>query len=418
MDRTATLKPAGAFSDLLIEASDGSPILLDGVHPMPNLLTMEAEEVLAAFKRSQRKDFSAVIDQLEAPDNPLNKLLNELRAIAEREPGNRFQHLPLFRQDGLRTLFSELHDHVMEHPVWRHPFFVRVFDGDFDERQLTLFAQHYFNQIKNTRQCVALALGRFSSLMPMPYGSLNERLSEMAQIVLAQLLADEYGVGTHAIDDYPGLHRLLSSTTHIAMYRQLFEGLDVPFEQQDVPMLPGVADNVLTQRLLSGHGDFTLVESLASVGLGMEWGVPEFFSLLLGGMIRWAWRNDRPLTQRHLTVFIAHVQYDVLHAISVMLATSFFSHDQDSVRQIKQATNTLMSSRYCMMSSLYRHVFGQDCADIDGIGLAERYKLHDRRIADALLQARRQIAPERVVNGSEYRQSEKLPFVFSDQPGA
>lgn len=417
MDRTATPESLGAFSDLLTVAPDGSPILLDAVHPMPDLLSLQAEEVLAAFKRSQQEDFSLVIEQLEAPDNPLNKLLNELRAIADREPGNRFRHLPLFRPQGLRTLFTELHDHVMDHPVWRHPFFIRIFQGDFDERQLALFAQHYFNQIKNTRQCVALALGKFSGLMPLPYGGINERLSEMGQIVLAQLLADEYGVGTHAIEDYPDLHRLLSSTTHIAMYRKLFDGLGIPFDQQDVPMLPSVADNVLVQRLLSGHGDFTLVESLASVGLGMEWGVPEFFSLLLGGIIRWAWKNGRPLTQDHLIVLIAHVRYDVLHAISVMLVTSFFSHDDDSVQQIKQATNTLMSSRYCMMSGLYRHIFGEACADIDGIGLEDRYKLHDRRIADALLAARRQIAPERVVEGSEYRQSRKLPFVFSDPAG-
>jgi hypothetical protein len=406
-------KAATAFSDLLVEMPDGALVLNDGVHPMPGLLAMDVEEVLRAFKSSQQKDFSIVIDQLEAPGNPLNHLLNELRAIAKKDPGNRFQHLELFQPDALRKLFVELHDHVMDHPVWRHPFFARVFKGEFDETQLVLFAKHYFNQIKNTRQCVALSLGRFSGVMPLPYGCLNERVSELAQIVLAQLLADEYGVGTHSIEDYPDLHRLLSSTTHIGMYRNLFEGLGIPFEQQDVPMLQGVADNVLTQRLLSGHAGFTLIESLASVGLGMEWGVPEFFSLLLGGMIRWAHRNNRPLTQRHLIVFIAHVQYDVLHAISVMLVTSFFNHERDGVRQIKQATNTLMASRYGMMTDLYRHIFAEPCTDIHAIGLAECYRLQDRRIAEALIQARREVAPDRVVDGEAYRRSETLPFVFS-----
>ncbi len=407
-------QPAATFSDLLVEMPDGALRLQEGVHPMPNLLSLDAEQVLQAFKRSQQEDFSVVIDQLEAPHNPLNRMLNELRAIAAKDPANRFPHLELFQPNALRKLFIDLHDHVMDHPVWRHPFFVRVFQGDFDEAQLALFAQHYFNQIKNTRQCVALALGRFSGVMPLPYGCLNERVSELAQIVLAQLLADEYGVGTHSIDDYPDLHRLLSSTTHIGMYRTLFDGLGIPFEQQDVPMLPGVADNVLTQRLLAGHGDFKLIEALASVGLGMEWGVPEFFSLLLGGMIRWAWKNGKALTQRHLFVFIAHVQYDVLHAISVMLVTSFFNHDRDGVRQIKQATNTLMASRYGMMSDLYRHIFGEPCAALQDIGLAERYRLQDRRIAEGLLQARAQIAPERVVGGEAYRQSKTLPFVFSN----
>ncbi|MET0048854.1 MAG: hypothetical protein ABW066_13800 [Sedimenticola sp.] len=404
---------SGPFSDLLEAAADGTPTLNDGVHPMPELLTMDAETVLEAFKVSQQADFSKIISQLEDPGNPLNRLLGELREIAEKEPGNRFNELDIFRPGALSELFLELHDHVMDHPVWRHPFFLRIFRGDFNERQLALFAKQYFNQVKNTRQCVALALGRFSGLMPLPYGCLNERVSELAQIVLAQLLADEYGVGTHAIDDYPDLHGLLSSTTHIVMYRNLFEGLGIPFEEQDVAMLPGVADNVLTQRLLSDHPSFSMVESLASVGLGMEWGVPEFFSLLLGGMIRWAWQNDVELTRKHLIVFIAHVQYDVLHAISVMLVTSFFNHEDDAVSRIKQATNTLMSSRYCMMSDLYRHVFEEECADIDGIGLAPEYHLKDRRIADALLEARRQVSPDRVVGGVDYQRSEKLPFVFS-----
>ncbi|OOZ36419.1 hypothetical protein [Solemya velesiana gill symbiont] len=412
-DQVTSPGKAKPFSDLLQETPEGTPILNDGVHPMPDLLSMDAEAVLEAFKVSQQEDFSNIINQLEDPFNTLNQLLGELREIAEKEEGNRFSELDLFRTGALGELFVELHNHVMDHPVWRHPFFLRVFEGNFNERQLALFAQQYFNQVKNTRQCVALALGRFSGLMPLPYGCLNERVSELAQIVLAQLLADEYGVGTHAIDDYPDLHGLLSSSTHIVMYRNLFDGLGIPFEEQDVAMLPGVADNVLTQRLLSDHPSFNMVESLASVGLGMEWGVPEFFSLLLGGMIRWAWQNDVPLTQRHLIVFIAHVQYDVLHAISVMLVTSFFNHENDAVAQIKQATNTLMSSRYCMMSDLYRNVFEEACADIDGIDLAPQYHLKDRRIADALMDARKQVSPDRVIGGADYQHSEKIPFVFS-----
>ncbi len=400
------------FSDLLTVSADGELRLLDAVHPFPNLLTMDAAEVLRQFKVSQQKDFSEIVGQLENPENPLYQMLERLRAISEQDGDSCFHKLELFRSGALHELFLELHDHVMDHPVWMHPFFVRVFKGDFNQAQLEQFAKHYFNQIKNTRQCVALALGRFSGLMSLPYGCLNERISELAQIALAQLLADEYGVATHTIEDYPDMYGVLNSTTHIGMYRFMFDGLGIPFEEQDVAMLPGVADNVLTQRLLSDHPSFTPVESLASVGLGMEWGVPEFFSLLLGGMIRWAWQHNVELTQRHLIVLIAHVQYDVLHAISVMLITSFFNHENNALAQIKQATNTLMSSRYCMMSDLYRHIFDEECPDIDGIGLEQRYRLTDRRIADALLEARKKIAPERVVGGAEYRNSTNLPFVF------
>jgi ATP-dependent DNA helicase Rep len=41
------------FSDLLTVGSDGSPRLLDAVHPLPDLLTLDAEEVLRRFKSSQ-----------------------------------------------------------------------------------------------------------------------------------------------------------------------------------------------------------------------------------------------------------------------------------------------------------------------------------------------------------------------------
>lgn len=414
MTRVNSSDSTNQFSDLLQVNGDGSATLLPGVHPLPNLLSLETDQVLDAFRQSQLRDFTRVINELEADDNPLHQLFEQMRVIADREPGNRFSELDLFKPGALQALFLELHEHVMLHPVWSHPCFVRIFRGEFNAVQLAGFATNYFNQVKNTRQCVALAQGRFSGFISLPYGSLNERVSELAQIILAQLLADEYGVGTHSIDSYPDLSGLLNSTTHIVMYRQLFDGLGIPFEGQDVPMLHGVADNVLTQRLLAGHPSFSLVESLASVGLGMEWGVPEFFSLLLGGMIRWAWHENVPLTQRHLIVFIAHVQYDVLHAISVMLATSLFGHQQQTLQQIKQATNMLMSSRYNMMSDIYRLLFDEPCKDIDAIGLDPSYHIRDRRIEAALLTARQEVANSTVVGASDYKADQSVPFVFAD----
>lgn len=402
------------FSDLLEIDSDNRPRLLPGVHPLPDLLTLNAEEVLESFRKSQISDFTRVIQALEGEDNPLRRMFGEMRQIAEQDPSNRFNTLGLFEAGALQSMFTELHEHVMRHPVWRHPCFLRIFAGDFDRRQLESFALNYFNQVKNTRQCVALALSRFSGLISLPYGCLNERVSELAQIVLAQLLADEYGVGTHSIEEYPDLADLLKSTTHIGMYRQLLEGLAIPFERQDVPMLHGVADNVLIQRILAGHPEFNLVEALASVGLGMEWGVPEFFSLLLGGMIRWAWQHDVSFTQRHLIVFIAHVRYDVLHAISVMLATSLFGHEDDTMQRIKQATNMLMSGRYNMMSDLYHYLFGESCGGVSDIDLDARYHLSDRRIESALLAARRTVADSSLVDAATYKSASRVPFVFAD----
>jgi hypothetical protein len=68
-----------------------------------------------------------------------------------------------------------------------------------------------------------------------------------------------------------------------------------------------------------------------------------------------------------------------------------------------------------MMSDLYREVFAEPCPDLTGIELAARYHLTDRRIAEALLEARGQVAADRVVGGDTYRTSRALPFVFADR---
>jgi hypothetical protein len=148
----------------------------------------------------------------------------------------------------------------------------------------------------------------------------------------------------------------------------------------------------------------------------MEWGVPEFFTLLLGGMVRFAWQNEVPLTRRHLHVFIAHVQYDVLHAISVMLVTSFYSNNEQAMADIKGATNLLMAGRYGMMSAMYRHVFGEASPELHEIGLASQYHVADRRIEQALREARGQVADGTVVDAAAYRESTAMPFVFSENP--
>lgn len=389
----------------------GRPVMPASVHPLPDLLQRDAAGVLDAMCVNQRRDFLELVAEVEAPDSTLHALFAALRQSAPA--GNPLHDVALFRRGALAEMFLDLHDHVMSHPVWLHPFFVRIFEGRADLAQLQLFAVHYFNQIKNTRQCVALATGRFHGLMGLPYGPLNERISEITQISLAQLVADEYGVGAHDIADYPPLGHLLLAKTHIAMYRQFFDGLGVTAEAQDAPMSPGVADNVLTQRLLAGHPAFSPLEALASVGLGMEWGVPEFFSLLLGGFIRVALREDLGLTPHHLEVFIAHVRYDVLHAVSVMLVTSMHMRDADDILAVKGACNTLMASRYAMMTDLYALVFGETRPSLAEAGIEPRHRLRDRRIEGVLHEARKSVAPKAVLGGAAWRESAGTPFVFT-----
>jgi hypothetical protein len=398
------------FSDLAI-LTEGKARLPDSVHPMPDLLDCSPEQVLTAFRDSQRIDFTRVVAEVEQPGSMLHTLFSDLRARVPAD--NPFHRVALFESGALERMFLDLHDHVMSHPVWRHPFFVRVFEGRVTATQVNCFTTAYFNQIKNTRQCVALAVGRFHGLMDLPYGVLNERISELTQISLAQLVADEYGIGAHAVEDYPELGQLFAARTHIVMYRQLFAGLDIAADHQDVPMLWGVADNVLTQRLVASHPAFTPLEALASVGLGMEWGVPEFFSLLLGGLIRFAMAEKLALTAKDLEVFIAHVRYDVLHAVSVMLVTSLHMRGESDLATVKNACNTLMAARFGMMTDMHEAVFGERCAALADMGLERRYKLTDCRIAEILRTARKDVGAERVVDSPRYCDRADVPFVFA-----
>lgn len=394
----------------LVETVGGRLRVPAHVHHLPDLLELSAEDVLSRFKRSQSEDFRIVIQDLERPGTPLRRFFEEMRDAAG--PDSAFARSMIFEPGGLSGLFDDLHDHVMAHPVWRHPFFLRVFEGRFDAGQLRTFALNYFNQVKNTRQCVTLAIARFHGLADLPYGPLSQPVSEVTQVVLAQLVADEYGVGTSGLDDYPSLDTLFRSTTHMALYRRMLYALGVPLIEQDVPLLPEVADNVLIQRLVAGDPAFAPLEALASVGLGMEWGVPEFFTLLLGGIIRWSHRESVPLTAHDLDIFIAHVKYDVLHAVSVMAATALHMQGPQDVARVKNAVNMLMSGRYAMMNGLYREVFGEVLPPLAEAGLDPRYAVTDRRMAERLPAARREAAAGTVRDRDAWIDA-PVPFLFA-----
>ena len=382
------------------ESESPESLLRPGIHPFPDLLQMTPQEILSRFRESQKEDFLKVIDSPELQDPIL--------LYGESTPGGGgTPDSVLPDRETLRSLFLDMHDHVMEHPVWIHPFFVRFFQGNFTLEQLKTFALQYFNQIKNTRQCVAMAIGRFNGFSRKEHGPYSERIGELTQIVLAQLVADEYGVSTHSVEDYPTLGGVFRSTTHIVMYRKLFEGLSIPFEMQDIPMISGVADNVAVQRILAGSEVFDELEALASVGLGMEWGVPEFFSLLLGGFLRFAREKNVPLTPDHLLVFIAHVRYDVMHAIAVMYVTALHMKGEEDLDKVKFATNTLMASRYHMMDDLYREVFQEEPPPQK---LNRRYHINDGRIREKLRHARLRAADGSVKDIEKYRRLSTDPF--------
>jgi hypothetical protein len=381
------------------------------VHPLPNLCAMSAAEILAAYRASQFKDVKETLARVRSDAHDLTQEIGILKRYLAVYPNASFRRR--LQTDAIERLFRRMHEHVMSHPVWIHPFFVRMAEGDMTLEQLNVFARHYFNQVKNTRQCVALALGRFHTMMDRGEGELSTILSELTQVVLAGLLSDEYGTGAHA---HGGSHssgassgspaldigQLFAPTTHPGLFRRFLDALGASADDYDVPMLHGVADNVLVQRILASDPAYDELEALASVGLGMEWGVPAFFSMIMAGIYKVTRREGITLDSKSMEIWSSHVKQDVEHAIAVMIATSFYVRDQADEGRIERATNVLLAYRYDMMSDIYREVFGLTCPKIAQIGLNSRHLPDDRRIKPLLAAARERIQPASVWRYKDY----------------
>lgn len=406
-------------STIELTTSAGEESMTGAYHPLPNLLMLSADEILSFYRSGQLNDFTKALYVLRDGALEISDRIELLSRYLALYPTPNFRKR--VQVTAVESLFREMHDHVMTHPVWVHPFFVRVAAGEITLQQLKVFARHYFNQVKNTRQCVALALGRFHSFMKRPEGQLSTAMSEMTQVILAGLLSDEYG--TVVSHDYADGHeqfqgatsvdigKLFSPITHPTLFRRFLDALGLPLTDYDVPMLHGVADNVLVQRILASDPEYDELEALASVGLGMEWGVPAFFSMLIAGILKVTKREGLTLNPASMEIWTSHVKQDVQHAIAVTIATSFYVCDERDLKHIRGATNVLMAFRYDMMSEIYEEVFEMPCARIADVTLEPRHFLSDRRIEPLLLSARFQVSPSAVRDYESYlRKAKPLPF--------
>jgi hypothetical protein len=393
-----------------VSADTNSMLEVHKYHPLAQLLEMSAPDILESYRMSQLRDFTATLRKAAAGTGQITDQIKILQQYLQSHSADDFRLKMGF--DTVEKLFLRAHDHVMSHPVWLHPFFVRIVEGPVTLEQLTVFAKHYFNQVKNTRQCVALALGRFHTMMKGPDDKLNCVLAELTQVVLAGLLADEFGTAEISRHDQTetgrnsavalDIGRIFSPTTHPGLFRRFLEAIGVVAQEYDVPMLHGVADNVLVQRILSQSSTYNELEALASVGLGMEWGVPAFFSMIISGLLKAAQREGLSLDPAAMEIWSAHVHQDVEHAIAVMIVTAFFVGNEADIRRIEGATNVLMAFRYNMMSDIYYEVFGSKCPLIKDVDLDPAYFLPDRRMEKLLIEARSQVASAAVRDVSAY----------------
>lgn len=382
-----------------------------GWHPNLDVLSMSAEQILQFYVDQQQRDLAAALDAICGRNHTLLEAIPSLLARITQEDREAFG--TRFSRAQLDELFHILHAHVMSHPVWQHAIFHRIAKADLTRDQLVTFATQYFNQVKNTRQCVAMALGRFNTLEPSTeFPSASNAIMEATETILAGLLADEYGYGTGAIrsndaetDAGRFLRQAFGRPTHPALYRRFLTALGIDGGRQDVPALPGVADNIIVQRLVAANPAYTRVDALAAVGLGMEWGVPTFFSMIIVGIYKLNERDQLGLSPHDIEIWTAHVDQDVEHAIAMFIVMALNIKDSSKIEDIKTTVSLVLGFRHAMMDDIYKHVFGYTCEPIE---LAPSHCLNVEaleRIQRLLAAARNEVTPETVINGLAYATS-------------
>lgn len=359
------------------------------------LTELRPHDVIGYFERKQAQDFFSAIERISDETGVSIRrvpLFDQLIEEADRQ-----EIAARFSSTALRSLFSSMHRHILRHPVWTHPLLMRIAAGEYDTMQLRTFATAYFGQVKNTRQCVAACLARFDLIgsSMRSRGSLENAISEFSQLILASLLMDEYGLDRELprpngqsvpVWTCSSIEDNLQGDTHTELYRRFLDGLSVNRSDQDPAVLRAVAVNVCVQKMVAEHRSFSRPEALASVGMGMEWGVPAMFTLIILGLIRGQMSGLFELRPEHVRIWSAHVEQDVEHGISMLLATAANLSDSADIAAMQYATSLLMGSRYAMLSAIYTVVFGEKCPASAASSVEVIDPLSDKRVARLLPQ--------------------------------
>src|SRR5688572_2411748 len=100
-------------------------------HPLPNLLELPAEEILARCRKSQQLELMSTLHQARRGGGDLSSEIPLLRRYLVAHPSESLRRR--LNADVLEQLFLRVHNHVMAHPVWLHPCFARIAAGDIDK---------------------------------------------------------------------------------------------------------------------------------------------------------------------------------------------------------------------------------------------------------------------------------------------
>ena len=173
-----------------------------------------------------------------------------------------------------------------DHRGFRHPFWDWIETGELSLEVLKEFALLYYEHVKYFRQYIARALSVVAK--------------ESTQIVLAHILADEYGISEEA--------------SHPEMYRRFMRSLGLEDRDfADNQPIPGI------QHFRRAHfelfSESRTEETLGAVAFGCESSTPYRHGKVIAGIGRVAENHGLAIDD---TFFSAHIEIDDKHSSLLM----------------------------------------------------------------------------------------------------
>lgn len=224
-----------------------------------------------------------------------------------------------------QEFLTEQKEKLLHHPLFSDPFIKTISSLEIFEIEVARrFALLYYPHILRTRLYQANTLG----ITP----------DELIQLVLAEILYDEYGEGD-------------ITKTHMAQYRKfLFATGVTPDDLHQQHIIPELQMYINTMMRLTQSDAW--ISAVAAVGIASEHPIPQYYTQLLHGL-----RNIPGIYEEHLELFIGHVELDIEHSNKIEQAVLPYLDNRSNRILFTKGIKINMDARRRFHTGLYRELF-------------------------------------------------------------
>lgn len=219
---------------------------------------------------------------------------------------------------------KELKDEVLAHPASDHPIFERIRSGGFTPEAIRRFSVQFYHCYGNFNEYIALLIPRIPD--------------EAMRILMARNLVDELG-------------NLSVDKTHPALFRRFLRALDLgPEDWASERPLPAVSLHVDRHYRLCSTD---LLRGLATIGPGTEWSVPNWFTKVVHGLVRY-----RQFEDEDLAYWTVHITLDMEHSSDAELLLQHYATSEEAQRGLREGAFLSLDATRLMLDELQRYAFG------------------------------------------------------------